>query len=160
MKKKMLLIVFTICAFCFMSMPVFAKNIASCDSAISSTVLIDEKIPNTVSTIVNIIKVVVPILLVIFGMIDLFKGITAQKEDELKKGQQMFIKRLVAGIIVFFVFSIVQMLTSLVAGDDNTDIFTCVNCFINKKCTYRADSEGNCDEGFTLSNGVCVKNNN
>lgn len=118
---------------------VFAKNIASCDSAISSGILLDAKIPQTVSTIINIIKIAVPILLVIFGMLDLFKGITSQKEDEIKKGQQLFIKRLISGALVFFVFLIVQLIVSFVAGDanENTNIMDCVNCFINNECKYR-----------------------
>jgi len=62
-------------------------------------------------------------------MLDLFKGITAQKEDEIKKGQNLFIKRLISAAIIFFVISIVQLLVSFVAGDEG--IMTCANCFIN-----------------------------
>ena len=159
MKKKVFLVLFAVFCFCVMNRSVFAWNISSCDNAISDTIIIDEKIPNTVSTVVTIIKIVVPILLVIFGMIDLFKGITAQKEDEMKKGQQMFIKRLLAGAIIFFVFSIVQVVTSLVAGDENKDIFTCANCFLNKDCSYRPENNV-CKTGTMLSNGQCVKSKN
>jgi hypothetical protein len=78
------------------------------------------------------IKVVVPILLVIFGMLDLFKGITAQKEDEIKKGQHTFIKRIISAAIVFFVVSIVQLLISFVATYKNEKgLMNCANCFIN-----------------------------
>lgn len=138
MKKKVLLIIIGIMLFGFVATPVFAANISSCDAAISSTVIIDEKIPKAVSTIVNVIKVVVPILLVVFGMIDLMKGVTSQKEDEIKKGQQLFIKRLISGAIVFFVFVIVQLLVSFAAGSgQNTNIMDCADCFINFDCTYR-----------------------
>lgn len=137
MNKKMFLMgvlgVVLCSAFCT---PVFASNVASCDTILGASVLIDEKIPTVVNAIINAIKIAVPVLLVIFGMIDLMKGITAQKEDEIKKGQQLFIKRLIAGALVFFIFVIVQFLVSFVAGS-NTNIMDCANCFINKVCTYK-----------------------
>ena len=49
--------------------------------------------PYLVSTAITIIKIAVPILLIIFGMLDLGKAVIASKEDEIKKGQQTFIKR-------------------------------------------------------------------
>lgn len=139
MKKRVfLMIAVGVMLFGFACTPVLARNISSCDSVINTTsVLIDEKIPNTVSIIINVIKIVVPILLVVFGMIDLMKGITSQKEDEIKKGQQLFIKRLISGAVVFFVFVIVQLIISFVAGGENENIMTCVDCFINGDCEYK-----------------------
>ena len=43
---------------------------------------------------VLLLKIVIPILLIIFGMLDLGKAVVASKEDEIKKGQQMFVKRI------------------------------------------------------------------
>lgn len=138
--------------------PVFAANIASCENSISGAI-IDEKIPNIVSTIVTVIKIVVPVLLVVFGMIDLMKGVVAGKEDEIKKGQQLFIKRLISGALVFFVFIIVQLIISLAADSaDKNNIMTCAKCFINGDCTYHKVN-GNCPKGMTTtSNGkYCTK---
>ena len=64
------------------------------------------------------------------GSIDLIKGITSQKEDEIKKGQQIFIKRLISGALVFFVIAIVKLLISLAAGNNSDSIFSCVNNFV------------------------------
>ena len=137
MKKKIFMsLLLGVMMFSFMT-PVFAKNISSCDSVISTTVMIDQRIPEVVHTIVTVIKIVVPILLVIFGSLDLLKGVTAQKDDEIKKGQQIFVKRLIAGVLVFFVFTIVQLIVSFAAGDDSQNISSCVNCFINNNCEYR-----------------------
>ena len=148
MKKKYLVLFIVIGALFFMAQPVLAENITACDASIKGA-LIDEKIPNTVSTIITIIKIVVPVLLVVFGMMDLVKGIISQKEDEIKKGQQIFIKRLIAGALVFFVFIIVQFIISLVADNDaeNTNIMTCVNCFINNKgCIDESNDEKDVQE--------------
>ena len=148
MKKKILLLIVMFGLFIFVS-PVYAANIASCESSING-VIIDEKIPNIVSTIINVIKIVVPVLLVIMGMIDLMKGVTAQKEDEMKKGQQIFVKRLISGALVFFVFTIVQLIVSFVADDEEANIMTCASCFITGDCTY-LPKDGACDNGRVLS---------
>ena len=86
--------------------------------------------PYIVSTIVTLIKIAVPILLIIFGMLDLGKAVVASKEDEIKKGQQMFLRRAISAILVFFVVQIVQILVRFVSGKDGT-ISNCLNCFIN-----------------------------
>ena len=43
----------------------------------------------------------------------------------------MFIKRLLAAAIVFFVIAIVKLLFSFVADDKNGNMIDCVNCFLN-----------------------------
>lgn len=87
-------------------------------------------IPYAVHTIIIIIKIVVPIILIIFGMIDFLKAVTAAKEDEIKKGQQTFIKRVIAAILVFFIIQIVQTLIRFVSSGD-PNIVNCFNCFVN-----------------------------
>ena len=87
-------------------------------------------IPNVVHLIIQLIWIIVPILLVVFGLMDLAKAVMAQKEDEIKKGQQTLIKRAIAAIIVFFVIPLVQLVINFVSGDDDT-VMSCFNCFVN-----------------------------
>ena len=151
MRKKFLYFVLIVCLFVMGVSPIMAANIASCEGAIGDAI-IDEKVPNLVSTAILVIKIVVPVLLVIFGMMDLMKGITAGKEDEIKKGQQLFIKRLIAGALVFFVFTIVQLLISFVADDEDKDNITnCANCFLNGDCTYQFKDKVKkvCPDGYS-----------
>lgn len=86
--------------------------------------------PYLVHTIITIIKIAVPILLIIFGMLDLGKAVVASKEDEIKKGQQLLIKRAISAVIVFFVIQIVQLLLGFVANKES-DVTRCFNCFVN-----------------------------
>lgn len=89
------------------------------------------KLINIVSTIITVMKFGIPILLIIFGMLDLGKAVVASKEDEIKKGQQMFIKRVIAAVLVFFVVVVDQLVVNLAAGENESDdIWTCVNAFI------------------------------
>ena len=91
-------------------------------------------IPKTVSIIYIVIQIAVPVVLVIMGSLDLLKGVMAQDEKEIKKGQQMFIKRLISGALVFFVFVIVKVVISAVADGTSNKIFECTECFVNNKC--------------------------
>lgn len=94
---------------------------------------IPKKIPELTNLAMLIIQIAVPVVLVIMGSIDLFKGITAGKEEELKKGQQIFIKRLIIAAIIFFVIVIVKFIVGLVADDEKEEgnILNCVDCFLN-----------------------------
>ena len=136
MKKKTLLLIILGACMCF-APTVLAKDPATTITGCSSVealknVVIDPKIPNAVHTIITAIKIIVPVVLVIFGMLDLFKGITAQKEDEIKKGQQILIKRLITAALVFFVISIVQVIMSVVAGASYKEgLSDCISCFLN-----------------------------
>lgn len=96
---------------------------------------IPKGIVRTTNIAYNVIQVVVPIILIIMGMITLIKSITAGKDDEIKKAQMAFVKKLIAGALVFFIFVIVKLLVSVVA--DSTDkgkIIGCADCFLNSKC--------------------------
>lgn len=133
----LLLILFTVVS------PVLADDITC---TFISGVKIDTKIADTVHAIILVIQIVVPILLVVFGSIDFIKAVVAQKDDEIKKGQQTFIKRLIAGVIVFFIFAIVKLLVSFAAGDDSSDILNCADCFLN----------GSSSEGCVKAQGTAV----
>lgn len=77
-----------------------------------------------ISTTVTIIKVGVPIILIVLGMIDMGKAVASQKEEEIKKGQKILLSRCIAAAIVFFVVAIVQLLLSIIStsvSDNTTD---------------------------------------
>ncbi len=96
----------------------------------SGSLVFTGTIPYVVSLIVTVIKILVPILLVVFGMLDLGKAVMASKEDEIKKGQQTLIKRVVAAVLVFFVIQIAQVIFRFVSGSD-ANVVNCFNCFVN-----------------------------
>ena len=84
-----------------------------------------------VSLIITVIQYAVPLLLIIWGMLDLGKAVIASKEDEIKKGQQTFIKRIVAPIIVFFVIAVTKLVVNIATGDNQQGITQCIDGFIN-----------------------------
>lgn len=132
-KKFIYLFIFSFSLF-FMLNSVYADDI-TCTLG-GRNIKFDEKIPDTIHIVILVIQIAIPILLVIFGSIDFVKALTSGKEDEIKKGQQTFIKRLIAGVIVFFIVAIVKLLITFAAGEDASDIIKCADCFFNgtKKC--------------------------
>ena len=91
---------------------------------------LDADLVNFIHNIIVLIKIAVPVILVIFGMLDLAKGVIAGKEDEIKKGQQVFIKRLIAGVIVFFIITIVQLVMGVISSEDDS-YWDCANKILN-----------------------------
>ena len=91
---------------------------------------IPKKIVDIVHTIIVIMKFGIPILLIVFGMLDLGKAVMASKEDEIKKGQQMFIKRLIAAILVFLVVVVVELVIGVAAGNEKQNIADCIDGFV------------------------------
>lgn len=122
--------------FLVMCVPILSVNAYSKVSC-GNVTNIPRKIPELTSYIVTIVQVAVPIILIIMGSIDLLKGVAASKEDEIKKGQKILIKRLIVAAIIFFVVVIVKLLVSIVADSTNTaNIVECIDCFISgaKNC--------------------------
>lgn len=67
-----------------------------------------------VRLVMNIICVAVPIIMILMGTIDLFKAVTAGKDDDIKKKQKALITRIIAGVLVFLVPTIVSVLMNLI----------------------------------------------
>ncbi len=106
-------------------------------SSISTTCSsIPSGVKNLTSLIVLGIQVVVPILLIIWGMLDFTKAVIGQNEDKIKDAQKVFIKRLIAAAVVFLTVTIVRMLLNFVGtlsaeNSQNTEsLWSCINEFI------------------------------
>lgn len=89
-------------------------------------------IPIFVSNIIKLIKILVPILLIVMGMIDFARAVMASDEKQMKESQSRFIRRILGAIIIFFVVAIVQFIFNLLSGTN--DLSNCLNCFVNGKC--------------------------
>lgn len=77
-----------------------------------------------VGYVVTIFKIVIPLLLIVFGMLDVGKSVVAGKPDEVTKNLKSFAMRCIAGILVFFIPSIVGALMTAVAGTPSNETTT------------------------------------
>lgn len=78
-----------------------------------------------ISTVFFVFKIVIPILLIVWGSIDLGKAVIAQKEEEIKSATGVLVKRLITAVVIFFLPTIVSLVFGLI-GDfqEGTDIKT------------------------------------
>lgn len=74
--------------------------------------LLSENLINKINSYLDIIKIAIPILIVVLGIIDFSKAVFSG-EDEMKKSQKSFIKRIAVAILFFFVPTIVNLLLQL-----------------------------------------------
>ena len=96
-----------------------------------------------VGTILMVIKIVFPLLVVIFGIIDIGKSVVAQKPEEISKSFKSFLYRLAAAIAIFFIPTVVAFGINLANGFQtvNNDYSVCSGCI---------SSPSSCDTSQTV----------
>lgn len=113
-------------------------NVLSCTIG-QYTVAAGDVLPAIISFVVTALKIIVPIILIIFGMIDLMKAVMSNDEKEMKGAQTKLLKRVIYAVAVFLVVSIVQIVFGALGSNTNeqvggTSVSGCIDCFINNKC--------------------------
>ncbi len=76
--------------------------------------------------IIKIISYIVPVILILLMTIDIAKAVIASDDNQMKKAQNLAIKRIVWGIVIFFVPIVVNAVFSLFDGKEVAGI-TCYN---------------------------------
>lgn len=87
----------------------------------------------TLGWVFFVIKIVIPILLIIFGSIDVGKAVIASKDDEIKKSIKTLAIRTIAGIIIFLIPTILNLAVKLI---DNSEVYNgtfwdCTKCMLD-----------------------------
>ncbi len=78
-------------------------------------------------------KLLVPFIIIIMATFDYYKAVTAEKDDALQKQTKVFIRRLLTGIVIFFLPTILNTFMNLVNGwsDVKPDYEECVSCALD-----------------------------
>lgn len=66
-----------------------------------------------INVVMSYVRIIVPILVILLGILDLSKAVLSSKEDEMRKAQITFVKRIVIGVCVFFAPLLVNLIMSL-----------------------------------------------
>ena len=81
-----------------------------------------------------IFKVVIPLIIVIMGMIDLGKATMASKDDEIKKALKQLMFRLIAGVLIFFIPTLIMFIFGMISDFNNimseTQFEICETCIL------------------------------
>jgi len=90
---------------------------------------------NGIGPIVNLLKngvlpifqIGIPILLIIFGSIDLGKAVMSSDDKEIKGATGKLIKRIIMGVVIFFIPFIITLVTNIVAGNSDKEAADATN---------------------------------
>ncbi len=87
--------------------------------------------------ILSVVKIVIPLIIIIFGIIDFSRAVIASKDDEIKKSMKSLLLRAIAGVAIFFIPTLVNLVFQLIDDWSNykTDYSVCSTCVTNpSKC--------------------------
>lgn len=86
-----------------------------------------------IGNIVLVVKILIPLIIIALGMVDFFKAITSSKDDEIRKAAKSFAFRVVAGVIIFFIPTLVSLVFSLISSWANLkgEFDACQKCILN-----------------------------
>ena len=111
--KRLLLTILLICL-CFLTIDqVFAAN---CNG------ILTRGAADLLKKIVGWIRILVPILLIILGVVDFGSAAISEDKDNLKKATSKFMKRCLAALAVFFIPLLVELLLNLPGIKDNINL--------------------------------------
>ena len=108
-----------------------------CNGAFNINNGVPHQIVNIIHLIYNAIRIAVPLILILVGMFDMGKAITQQKEDEIKKAQNLLVRKAVAAALVFLIVSLVGLVFSVASEEDvNSETWKCVDALLSGKCEH------------------------
>lgn len=103
--RKILLTIIVFCSMFFIMEPVFATG---CDGLLTPGAY------ELLQGALDVIRIIVPILLILLGSIDLGTAVVSDDKDSLKKASSKLIKRCIAAVAIFFIPLIVNVLIDMV----------------------------------------------
>lgn len=103
---------------------------------------IPENLPVFTRRLVNVIKILVPIILVIVGIVDFLKAMTSGDEKSMSESPRRFVRRIIVAVVIFLVIAIVQFVIRLISDaslksdsekNPASGIAECISCFTSDK---------------------------
>ena len=87
-----------------------------------------------VGWILTIFKIAIPVLVIVYGIFDFGKAVTAAKDEEIKKAVKSLMWRAIAGVIIFFVPTIVMWVFRAVSTyrsmENSVNFKNCETCVL------------------------------
>lgn len=99
--------------------------------------------------VLYVFKIAIPLLLIIFGMIDLGKAVIASDDKEIKNATTKLMKRAIAAVVIFFIPNLVSFIFSIVGGFNQVKntYNSCKECILSPKtCVTAAQNSENAGE--------------
>ena len=84
--------------------------------------------------VVFILKIVIPLILIVLGMIDLGKAVVESDDKAINTAVNTLLHRFIAAVVVFFVPTIVNALFSAISNINlkSPDALKCTQCLLDR----------------------------
>ena len=84
----------------------------------------------TIGMFMLVFKIVIPVLLIVFGMVDLGKAVISSDDKAVSKAAKSLLNRVIAGVCIFFVPLLVSIIFKMVGsfGEVKDQFDICANC--------------------------------
>lgn len=106
-----------------------------------------------VGKFLSIIKIIIPVLLVVLGAMDILKAVISSDDKAIKNSVMTLLKRIVAGILVYFVPVFISGVFSLLPEfRENEDDYNVCRACITKPSESKSDYTGCQDYVDMLNN--------
>ena len=84
-----------------------------------------------IGIIIIIAKIIIPLIIIITGMITFFKTVLSGKDDDFKNSISILAKKIVAGLIIFFLPTVINYAFEALVGYDDSGYTACSTCFLD-----------------------------
>lgn len=84
--------------------------------------------------VIEIIKIVIPLLIIVYGMLDFGKVVVSHDEKAMNKATSQVVNRIICGVLIYFIPTIVLALFDyLQLSDIYTDenFYKCTTCLLD-----------------------------
>ncbi len=88
-----------------------------------------------VGRIVNVVKIVIPLVLIVLGIIGLGKAVIADDDKEIKTQVKKLITKFIAAVCIFFLPNLITACFTLVDqfSEVESEVTSCANCISNPR---------------------------
>lgn len=84
-----------------------------------------------IGIIIIIAKIIIPLIITITGMITFFKTVLSGKDDDFKNSISILAKKIVAGLIIFFLPTVINYAFEALVGYDDSGYTACSTCLLD-----------------------------
>ena len=86
-----------------------------------------------VGIFIDIIKIVVPLIIIITEIISLTKVMVSGKDDDLKENWKVFVRKVIAGLVIFIIPTVVNYAINNLVGNKDAGFAQCSTCMLDHK---------------------------
>lgn len=91
--------------------------------------------------VINIIKIVVPLIIIAGAIMSVFKTVSSGKADDLKASFTLILKKVIAGLIIFLLPTALDFMFDSLLEYDDSEFTACSNCLLDTGNCVIPDSD-------------------